>query len=185
MGSTATDLATCCTVFVSSVERVNAHSVCNSGRYCWAKVTSLGSVMLSGFECWMIVIAWKSIVHGQFVLLAIRSTMRGGGSTAVLRMWCVSVVVVWIDLSWSGVLSWKDRNAGNVGVMILSVVWLNKFSLSSSMGVALVVKPWRAMSLVGCPRIGSPSWWWWKCGVIPCVKGSRVRRTVEGEDWML
>ena len=158
--STATALATCCIVFVSSVERVNAHSVSNRGRYCWANATSSGSVMLSGFECWIIVIAWKSIVHGQFVLLAMSSTISGGGSTAVLRMWCVSVVVVWIVLSWSGLLSWKDRNDANVGVVIVFVVWLNKFSLSSSMGVALVVKPWRAMSFVGCPRIDSPSWWW-------------------------
>ena len=78
---------------------MNAHSVCRRGRYCWANVISFGSAMLSGFECWITVIAWKSTVHGQFVLLAMSSTINDGGSTAVLRIWCVSVVVVWIDFS--------------------------------------------------------------------------------------
>ena len=103
---------------------------------------------------------WKRVVQGQVVLLAMSNTIIAGGSTAVLQMRWFSVIVGVIVLSCSGDLSWKDKKAFRVGVLIGLFVWAKILTLSSSMEVASFEKPWRATNFVVCPRIGKPSWWW-------------------------
>ena len=82
----------------------------------------------------------------------------GGGRTAVFLMWCFSVTTVGISFSSSTVLSWNDKSEDRDGVLIWVWVWVNIASLSSSMVMAFVEKPWSASRRVVWPGNGRPMW---------------------------